>query len=164
MTVMDAPRTGSIEIARSQTPKVDAIIDRLAGPVWTLLEARRSASEVVAAGMMAAALELVRKEVPGFEEAWRAEYVGITPEEAPQRILRPGCTSMDHTGLDCISALAEGKLADGSTFCDHCSEQQFAQTPAPEAATETGTVVHIITDAGSARATRPAKVRQVHAS
>lgn len=149
MTVMDA-RTGSIEIGRSQTPKVDAIIERLAGPVWTLLEV----------GMVDAALQLMRKEVPGFEEAWRAEYVGITPEEAPQQIARPGCTSMEHTGPDCISALTEGKLADGSTFCNYCSEQQLAQAPAPAAATETGTIVHIITDAGSAKATRSAKVRQ----
>jgi hypothetical protein len=141
MTVMDAPRTGGIEIARSQTPKVSGIVARLAGPVWTLLEA----------DMMAAALELVRREVPAFEEAWRSEYVGITTQEAPEKIVQPGCTSVEHAGLNCASALAEGQLEEGRPFCAYCSEQQLAQTPAPAAATETGTIVHIVTDAGPAR-------------
>lgn len=145
MTVMDGPRTGGIEIARSQTPKVSAIVERLAGPVWTLLEA----------GMVPAALQLMRKEVDAFDQAWRAEYVGITAREVPQKTVRPGCVAMNHAGLDCPSALAEGLLGDGDAFCGYCSEQQLAQTPAPVTATETGTIVHVVTDAGSGKLTRP---------
>lgn len=144
---MNAERTGGIRLV--QEPTVDEIVGRLGPRVWKLLRA----------GEVNKALVLLEAEVEDFQAAWRREYVGITPEPTVVAPPRAGCTSLDHSGLDCSSALAQGLLAEGVPFCTYCTEQQAALPVAPEIVTETGTVVRIVTPAGATKTHSPATRR-----
>lgn len=144
----EAADTGGIALIETATPRVDALVTILADSVWPL----------VRADQMAAAIVLLQAKTPAFLRAWRDEYVGIaTAPEAPPKPAT-GCISMDHTSVDCAAALAAGVLPETVPFCPFCSEQQMRQTPAPTTATETGRVVHIITNTGKTTRKQRTKV------